>query len=63
MNGQDTDGSKTQDKTEACLYRKHSFPNMLLMAHCMSNFDAEIFAILLALENLKKKINRFANLC
>ncbi|XP_071035169.1 uncharacterized protein [Parasteatoda tepidariorum] len=53
-----TDGSKIQDSTGAGVHSKlfsHSAP----VGYNMSNFDAEISAISIALENLKNKINYF----
>nr|XP_042909483.1 uncharacterized protein LOC122271624 [Parasteatoda tepidariorum] len=52
-----TDGSKIQDSRGAVHIKlfSHSSP----VGYYMSNFDAGIFAISLALENLKNKINYF----
>ncbi|GFV73629.1 hypothetical protein TNCV_1270091 [Trichonephila clavipes] len=54
-----TDGCKIQDITETGIYSKPFF-QYTPVGHFMSNFDAYILAISLALENIKIKIDCFS---
>ena len=54
-----TDGSKIQDSTKAGIYSKF-FTQCASMGYLIQNFHAEIFAISLLLESIKKNTTCFS---